>query len=185
MLRIRSLGTVSYAEANDLQHSLAAGSADDYLLLLQHPHVYTLGSNADPSHMLVDPMAAGATMEHTDRGGDITYHGPGQLVAYPIISVLDDPAAGPAHVHRLEELNAHSRTLVDLGLTGASTDVSLPGVWIGADGPNPRARSPPMGSARSETSMADAAHSMVWRSMLTATLPCLITSCPAASSTGV
>jgi lipoic acid synthetase len=81
-------------------------------------------------------MAAGATMEHTDRGGDITYHGPGQLVAYPIISVLDDPAAGPAHVHRLEELII--TTLADLGLTGASTDASLPGVWIGADGPNPR-----------------------------------------------
>ncbi|HEX3793637.1 MAG TPA: lipoyl synthase [Acidimicrobiales bacterium] len=136
MLRIRSIGTVSYAEANDLQHSLAAGSADDYLLLLHHPHVYTLGSNADPSHMLVDPTSVGATMEHTDRGGDITYHGPGQLVAYPIISVPDDPAAGPAHVHFLEELVI--ATLTDLGLIGASADASFPGVWIEADGPNPR-----------------------------------------------
>jgi lipoic acid synthetase len=131
VLHVRSLGTVPYAEAFDLQHALATGSDDDYLLLLQHPHVYTLGPNGDPSHVLVDPATVGATLEHTDRGGDVTYHGPGQLVAYPIVSVADDPAVGPAHVHRLEEVIIG--TLEDIGLPGATRDPEYPGVWIGGD----------------------------------------------------
>ena len=104
MLRIRALGTVPYPEAFALQHALATGSGADYLLILQHPHVFTLGPHADRAHVLTDPESVGATLEQTDRGGDVTYHGPGQLVAYPIVSVPDDPSAGPAHVHRLEQL---------------------------------------------------------------------------------
>ena len=102
VLRIRSLGTVPYHEAYALQHALATEAADDYLLVLQHPHTYTLGAHADERHVLVDPAPVGAVLERTDRGGDVTYHGPGQLVAYPIVTVPDDPASGPAHVHRLE-----------------------------------------------------------------------------------
>ena len=75
-------------------------------------------------------------LERTDRGGDVTYHGPGQLVAYPIVRVPDDPAAGPAHVHRLERILVE--TLADLGLPGASSVDEYPGVWVGADGPDPR-----------------------------------------------
>ena len=104
MLRIRSLGTVPYHEATVLQHALAREAEDDYLLLLQHPHVYTLGAHADDRHVLGDPSAVGATLERTDRGGDVTYHGPGQLVAYPIVSVPDHVSSGAAHVHRLERL---------------------------------------------------------------------------------
>ena len=91
MLRVRTLGVVPYHEAFALQHALATGSGDDYLLVLQHPPVYTLGVHADPAHVLTDPASVGATLEQTDRGGDVTYHGPGQLVAYPIVSVPGPP----------------------------------------------------------------------------------------------
>jgi len=136
MLRIRSLGTAPYHEANTLQHALATEAGDDYLLLLEHPHTYTLGAHADERHMLVDPALVHAALERTDRGGDVTYHGPGQLVAYPIVTVPDDPTAGPRHVHRLEQVVID--TLAELGLPGASNVDEYPGVWIDADGPNPR-----------------------------------------------
>ena len=136
MLRIRSLGTVPYHEAYALQHALAAEADDDYLLILQHPHTYTLGAHADDSHVLVDPATVGAVLERTDRGGDVTYHGPGQLVAYPIVTVPDDPSSGPAHVHRLEQVVAE--TLADLGLVGTRSVAEYPGVWVDADGPDPR-----------------------------------------------
>jgi lipoic acid synthetase len=136
VLRVRSLGTVPYHEASTLQHALAARAADDYLLVLQHPHTYTLGAHADERHVLVDPSAVGAVLERTDRGGDVTYHGPGQLVVYPIVTVPDDPASGPAHVHRLEQVVI--ATLADLGLSGATTEVEYPGVWLQAGSPKAR-----------------------------------------------
>jgi lipoic acid synthetase len=136
VLRVRALGTVPYHEAFVLQHALAMGTEDDYLLALQHPHVYTMGPHGDRAHVLTVPETVGATLELTDRGGDVTYHGPGQLVLYPIITVPDDPSAGPAHVHRLEELVV--ATLGDLGLPGATTVSEYPGVWIDVEGPSPR-----------------------------------------------
>jgi lipoyl synthase len=136
VLRVRTLGVVPYHEAFALQHALATGSADDYLLVLQHPPVYTLGVHADPAHVLTDPASVGATLEQTDRGGDVTYHGPGQLVAYPIVSVPDHPSAGPAHVHRLEQLIVD--TLGDVGLAGAAPLDGYPGVWVGGDGATAR-----------------------------------------------
>jgi lipoic acid synthetase len=136
VLRVRLLGTVKYHEAFTLQHALAARSDDDYLLILQHPHVYTLGAHADRAHVLVDPASVGATLEETDRGGDVTYHGPGQMVAYPILSVPDGPAAGPDHVHHLEDLVI--QTLEHFGLPGASRVEEYPGVWLDAQGSRPR-----------------------------------------------
>ena len=136
MLRVRALGTVPYHEAFALQHALATEARDDYLLLLQHPHTYTLGAHADERHVLVDPAQVGAVLERADRGGDVTYHGPGQLVAYPIVSVPDDPASGPSHVHRLEQIVIE--TLADLGLPGARSVDEYPGVWVDAEGPDPR-----------------------------------------------
>jgi lipoic acid synthetase len=136
VLRARFLGTVPYHEAYALQHALATEAADDYLLVLQHPHTYTLGAHADERHVLVDPAAVGAVLERTDRGGDVTYHGPGQMVAYPIVTVPDDPASGPAHVHRLEQVVI--ATLADLGLQGATTDAGYPGVWLNAGSPEAR-----------------------------------------------
>src|SRR6185436_21179306 len=81
-LRVRELGRVPYGEASDLQRALHRETGDDYLLLLEHPHVYTLGTRADPRHVLVRPHTVGADLVHADRGGDVTYHGPGQLVGY-------------------------------------------------------------------------------------------------------
>ena len=75
-------------------------------------------------------------LERTDRGGDVTYHGPGQLVAYPIVSVPDYRASGPAHVHRLEQVVVD--TLADLGLDGATSEDGYPGVWLDAGGPQAR-----------------------------------------------
>jgi lipoic acid synthetase len=135
VLRVRGLGTVPYHEADALQHALVH-AADDYLLVLEHPHVYTLGAHADGSHVLVDPAGVGAALERVDRGGDVTYHGPGQLVAYPILTVPDVPSAGPDHVHRLERVLMD--TLGDVGLPGCSSDSEYPGVWVGAGGREPR-----------------------------------------------
>ena len=136
MLRVRTLGTVPYHEADTLQHALADESPDDYLLILEHPHTYTLGAHADARHVLVDPGEVDAELVRADRGGDVTYHGPGQLVAYPVVTVADDPGAGPCHVHHLEQ--AVIDTLGDLGLRGAHRVEGYPGVWVGAPGSVPR-----------------------------------------------
>jgi lipoic acid synthetase len=135
MLRVRCLGQVAYQEAFDLQHALARHADDDYLLLLEHPHVYTLGVRADPAHVLRDPASVGAALVRTDRGGDVTYHGPGQLVAYPIVSLEDDPGAGPRHVRQIEQVVIDA--LGDLGVR-ASRHEGYPGVWLGVGGPAPR-----------------------------------------------
>ncbi|MHB1709786.1 MAG: lipoyl synthase [Acidimicrobiales bacterium] len=130
-VRVRWLGRVPYREAWALQRALCRRSEDDYLLLLEHNHVYTLGSNADIDHMLVDPASVGADMVKTDRGGDITYHGPGQLVGYPIISVAPGPHRGPEHVERVEQVIIDA--LVSIGVHPGDVGrlPGYPGVWIG------------------------------------------------------
>jgi lipoic acid synthetase len=84
----------------------------------------------------VDPLRVGATLARTDRGGDVTYHGPGQFVAYPVVTVPDEPGAGPAHVHALEHIVLE--TLADLGLKGCGRLDEYPGVWVDPAGRNPR-----------------------------------------------
>src|ERR1700736_865739 len=101
-MRVRWLGRVPYQEAWAVQRAMSRRSGDDYLLLLEHPPVYTLGANGDADHVLVDPASVGADMIRVDRGGDVTFHGPGQLVGYPLISVEPGPHRGPQHVHRVE-----------------------------------------------------------------------------------
>jgi lipoic acid synthetase len=130
---IRWLGRVRYQEAFALQHGLWRTSPDDHLLLLEHPHVYTLGVRADPAHVLVDPASVGAEVARADRGGDVTYHGPGQLVGYPIVTVSRAPALPdtPAYVHAVEQLLIDA--LAGLGLPGASRLPGYPGVWVGVD----------------------------------------------------
>ena len=112
MFRARWLGRVRYQDAHALQRGLFTG-ADDWLLLLEHPHVYTLGVRAKREHVLVDPAAVGAELIETDRGGDVTYHGPGQLVGYPILR-LPEAMDVVGHVRRLEE--AMIRACAELGL---------------------------------------------------------------------
>ncbi|MEX2256576.1 MAG: lipoyl(octanoyl) transferase LipB, partial [Acidimicrobiia bacterium] len=130
-LRARWLGRVAYADGDALQRSLHASRADDYLLLLEHPHVYTLGRQADPAHVLVPPAAVGADLVHVDRGGDVTYHGPGQLVGYPIVTL-------PEWRNGIGDVVAYVRTLErvlidaldELGVA-ATVQRGLTGVWVG------------------------------------------------------
>jgi lipoyl synthase len=130
-LRVRWLGRVPYGEADELQRALLERAADDYLLLLEHPHVYTLGKSADPAHVLVPPASVGADLVRADRGGDVTYHGPGQLVGYPIVT-LPEWRAGQrdvvAYVRRLEAVIIEA--LGDLGVD-AHRDDGYTGVWAG------------------------------------------------------
>jgi lipoic acid synthetase len=139
VLRVRWLGRVAYREAHALQRGLWANSDDDYLLLLEHPPVYTLGVRADPAHVLVPPRSVGAELVRTDRGGDVTYHGPGQLVGYPILSLAETPGAmadTPAYVHALEQVIIDS--LTELGLVGTGRMPGYPGVWLDPHGARPR-----------------------------------------------
>jgi lipoic acid synthetase len=135
-LRVRWLGRVRYQDGHALQRGLFERGVDDWLLLLEHPHVYTLGVRAKAEHVLVDPASVGAELVRADRGGDVTYHGPGQLVGYPILSIPMEPGATPAYVHRVEQLIID--VLADLGLPGASRLEGYPGVWVGADSQAPR-----------------------------------------------
>jgi lipoyl synthase len=130
------LGRVPYREAWDLQRAVAARSDDDYLLLMEHPSVYTLGSNADPSHVLVDPATVGAELVAVDRGGDVTFHGPGQLVGYPVRSVGEGPHRGPEHVRQVEDV-----VIAALGRLGVPEERvgrldGYPGVWMDPAGPD-------------------------------------------------
>jgi len=135
-LRVRCLGRVPYREALALQHALFRRSREDYLLFVEHPHVYTLGVRARPAHVLVDPESVGAELVKADRGGDVTYHGPGQVVGYPVISVDLGPGAIPAYVHGIEDLVIGA--LGDLGLPAVGRLAGYPGVWVEPDGEVPR-----------------------------------------------
>jgi lipoic acid synthetase len=135
-LRVRWLGRVEYDEAWDLQRALWEGrtegrTADDYLLLLEHPHTYTVGRNGDGSNLTIDEAdldTIDATLHHVDRGGDITYHGPGQLVGYPIVGIPKLPNGWDmvGHVRRLEAMLI--ATLADLGIDSWA-EPGQTGVW--------------------------------------------------------
>ncbi len=140
MLRVRWLGTVRYRDALALQRGLFAHSRDDHLLLLEHPHVFTLGSHAATTNVLVDPAEVGADLERVDRGGDVTYHGPGQLVGYPILHVQTKRGGGMAdtvaYVRSVEQVVIDA--LADLGLDDVGRLAEYPGVWV--EPGTPRAR---------------------------------------------
>lgn len=102
MLRRRHLGRISFAEANDFQRALMQTN-DDYVLLFEHPPTYTRGIRTKDEHFLVPPSSLDAVVIDADRGGDVTYHAPGQVVAWAIVTVDDDPSAGKSHVTRLED----------------------------------------------------------------------------------
>ena len=134
-LRVLCPGLVPFEEALAEQRRLhAARVADqipDTLILLEHPHVYTLGRNSDPAHILVDEMTLrdrSATVARIERGGEVTYHGPGQLVAYPIIKLASHERSITELVWRIEETII--RTVAEWGVT-ARRDPSDRGVWVG------------------------------------------------------
>lgn len=131
-VRARWLGRVGYREAWDLQRGLfdarVRGDGEDYLLLVEHPHTYTCGRRTDPSHLRAGPdecAALGAEVVDVDRGGDVTYHGPGQLVVYPILRLGRPDVV--AHVRSLEALVI--ATLADFGLAGERVE-GFTGVWV-------------------------------------------------------
>ena len=93
-LRVRWLGTVPYGEALALQEGLFRHGREQHLLLLEHPHVFTYGPRTDlAANLRCEPAAVGAELVAVKRGGDVTYHGPGQLVGYPILSVANSLGA--------------------------------------------------------------------------------------------
>jgi lipoic acid synthetase len=135
VLRRRHLGRVSFAEANDLQRALLQAS-DDYVLIFEHPPTYTRGVRTLEEHFLIPPSQLNAVVIDADRGGDVTYHAPGQVVAWAIVSVDDDPAAGKAHVRRLEDaVIAAVRRADSQGQLGAVGRLDgYPGVWADLEG---------------------------------------------------
>lgn len=135
--RVVRLGLTPYAEAWELQKRLAAARAadeiSDTLLLVEHPHVYTLGRSGNAANLLVGEAglkAGGADVFWVDRGGDATYHGPGQLVGYPIVHLGRHGKDVHAHLRRIEETLVGA--LGDFGVVGRR-DPAYTGVWVGPE----------------------------------------------------
>ena len=131
-LRVRTLGLVPYAEALALQESLvgaiAAGETSDQLLLLEHPPVYTLGRGADAADLCGAPERLGVPVYRVGRGGGATFHGPGQLVAYPVVRLHSAGRDVHRYVRTLEE--ALVATCARCGVTAAAPPGQT-GVWAG------------------------------------------------------
>jgi len=134
---VEQLGLVDYDGGLRLQHEkVAARKAKvipDTLLLLEHPHVYTMGRNAKREHLLISPQklaALGAAVYETDRGGDITYHGPGQLVGYPIFDLTEHRRDVAWFMRSLEEI--FIRVAREFGITAGRMPGAV-GVWVGDD----------------------------------------------------
>jgi lipoyl(octanoyl) transferase len=141
-LHARWLGRIAYGEAHELQKRLvderAAGTIGDQVLLLEHPPVLTLGRQSDPAHILASDQelaARGIAVERTERGGEVTYHGPGQLVAYPIIRLHERRLLLRPFVRALEA--ALVETCAAHGVPAARRD-GHPGCWCDPEGPSPR-----------------------------------------------
>ncbi|MCU1669946.1 MAG: lipB [Blastococcus sp.] len=136
MLEIVQAGLVPYEEAWEMQRVLHAqrvdGAAPDTMLLLEHPSVYTAGRRTEPHERPFD----GTPVIDVDRGGKITWHGPGQLVGYPIVA-LPDPVDVVAYVRRLEA--ALIEVCAGFGLTAGRVE-GRSGVWVPADEPGPGSR---------------------------------------------
>jgi lipoyl(octanoyl) transferase len=132
---LRELGRIDYARAVALQKELVEsrkqGLIPDQLLILEHPHVITLGRNAQSSHLLASEEVlrrAGIALHDTDRGGDITYHGPGQVVGYPILDLREWKRDVVAYVRAVEQVLIDA--LAELGVA-AGRVAGLTGVWAG------------------------------------------------------
>ncbi len=128
------LGSAPYQEAWDLQAEIVAavreGREPDTLLLLEHPHVFTMGKAANPDHLLWHESER--TQRHvdviwSDRGGEATYHGPGQLVGYPIIDLVHFELTIPAYIQKLEQ--SLIEYLRELGVQSEPGERGLTGVW--------------------------------------------------------
>jgi lipoyl(octanoyl) transferase len=138
-LEVRRLGSVPYAHALEMQRELVeerrAGRVPDLLLLLEHPHVITLGVKLEAarSHLIATPellAQRGVELHESGRGGDITYHGPGQIIGYPIVDLRPDRCDVHKYVRDLEEVMI--RAAGDFGLA-AGRVAGLTGAWVQAD----------------------------------------------------
>ena len=137
LCHLEQLGLVGYEDGLRLQRELVArrktGTTPDTLLLLEHPHVYTLGRNAKTENLLISAeqlAARGAQVFEIDRGGDVTYHGPGQLVGYPILDLAEHRRDIAWYMRCLEEV------LIEVvGEYGIQAErlAGAPGVWVGND----------------------------------------------------
>ena len=134
---VEHLGLVDYADGLCLQRERVtarkAGVIPDTLLLLEHPHVYTLGRNAKKDNILLSTellAARGVQVFEIDRGGDVTYHGPGQLVGYPILDLTAHRRDIAWFMRSLEEVLI--RVARDYGIEAGRLD-GAPGVWVGYD----------------------------------------------------
>jgi lipoyl(octanoyl) transferase len=131
---VRELGRIGYGQALDMQRQLVAdrkaGLVGDHLLLLEHPHVITLGRNGHMKNLLASEEIlerTGISFYPTDRGGDVTYHGPGQLVGYPILDLKEWQRDVGAYVRAVEQVLID--TLDDYGIA-AERIPKLTGVWV-------------------------------------------------------
>ena len=141
-LHVRWLGTVPYTDALAIQDAMFRHGSDNRLLLLEHPHVFTYGPSADlEKNLRCNPSEVGADFVSVKRGGDITYHGPGQLVGYPLLTLngkhgAETPPDSPAYVHQVEQVVIDA--LHEIGLTNANRFEGFPGVWLDVDSATPR-----------------------------------------------
>jgi lipoyl(octanoyl) transferase len=131
---LRDLGRVSYAEALDIQKDLVEkrkqGQIPDQLLIVEHPHVITLGRNGRMANLLAGPEAlrsAGIEFHSTNRGGDITYHGPGQIVGYPVLDLREWKRDVVAYVRAIEQVIMDG--LGEFGIEAGRVD-GCTGVWV-------------------------------------------------------
>jgi len=145
-LVVRRLGRVPYARGLEIQESLVAerqaGRVADHLLLLEHDPVFTLGRNARQENVLFPAEALrerGFDVFETGRGGDVTYHGPGQVVGYPILELPPDRRDVHRYVRDLEEVMI--RTCADYGIEAGRVE-GLTGTWVGRDNPGARRDDP-------------------------------------------
>jgi len=135
-LEVSYLGRVEYEDGVARQEArrreVLSGEACEALFLLEHPHVFTLGRNARASDVLADPEWLAehrVTVAETSRGGQVTYHGPGQLVGYPIVNLDPDRRDLRRYVQDLQQVLI--RTLADFGLEAESRAQPEIGVWVG------------------------------------------------------
>lgn len=131
---VRDLGRMAYAPALDVQRTLVdrrkRGEIPDQLVFVEHPHVITLGRNAHQENVLASEellARAGVELQETNRGGDVTYHGPGQVVGYPIFDLRDWKRDVVAYVRAVEQ--AIIDTLGEFEITGGRLD-GCTGVWV-------------------------------------------------------
>ncbi len=132
---VKDLGVMGYRQAHDLQlqcvQNQLTESDGEQVLLLEHPPVFTLGSSGKKNNLLKptkDIIGEGAEIVHTERGGDITYHGPGQLVVYPIVNLRRRKLSISSFIELLEEMML--LTAADAGVK-ANRDKRNRGIWVG------------------------------------------------------